>query len=240
MVFMSYVGMKPVIVHGGGPFINKKMKNKGKIPEFIEGHRVTDEETMKIVDETLSDLNEEIVNQIKSLRKEASGISGKDSDLINLKKQSKVAKEKLGFVGEIESVNTEKITDLLNKDKIPVICPLAKDAEGNLYNVNADRVSCEIATSLNAEKLVLLTDIKGILKDEKDEESLIPTLNTEEAKELIKKKVITKGMVPKVKACIEALLAGVRKTHIIDGRIPHSLLLEIFTDKGIGSEIVKS
>ncbi len=239
IVFMSYVGMKPVLIHGGSPFINKKMHKLGKKSEFIDGHRVTDEDTMQIVDKTLSKLNKKIVSEIKKLGAKATTLSGKDKMMIKLKKQKPLKKKKFGYVGEIESINPKAIKKVLNQGKIPVIYPVAVNNKKEIFNVNADQASSQIAISLDAEKLVLLTNIKGIMRDESDENSLISTLSIKEIKDLIKRNIITGGMLPKVKACIVALKAGIRKTHIIDGRIPHSLLLEIFTDKGIGTEIIR-
>lgn len=239
IVFMSYVGMKPLLVHGGSPFINKKMHELGKRPKFIDGHRITDGHTMQIVEETLFELNKRIIMEIKELGASAESLSGKHDNLMTLKDQTTSHKKKFGYVGEIDSVNPLPIKKVLKAGKIPVIYPVATDDKGNIYNVNADQASSQIAISLKAEKLVLLTNIKGIMMKEDDESSLMSTLNIKEVKDLIKRKIIRGGMLPKVKACINALKDQIKKTHIIDGRIPHSLLLEIFTDKGIGTEIVK-
>ena len=238
IVFMSYVGMKPVLVHGGGLFINRKMHEVGKKPKFIDGYRVTDEDTMQIVEETLSELNNKVIKEIKKLGGVAFGVSGKVDDLIKVKKQTATHRKRFGYVGEIDSINPQPIKRALKADKIPVIYSVAVDDEKRLYNINADEASSRIAISLEAEKLVLLTNAKGIMMNQDDEDSLISTLNIKDVKDLIKRGIITGGMLPKVKACIEALKGGIRKTHIIDGRVPHSLLLEIFTDKGIGTEII--
>lgn len=240
IVFMNCVGMKPVLVHGGGPFINEKMKEAGKRPKFIDGHRVTDKETAEIVYKTLSELNKKILKEIKKLGVSAFGLSGELGNFIKLKKQAAAHRKKFGYVGEIDSINPAPIKKLIVKGNIPVVCPIAADNEKRIFNINADQVSSYIAISLKAEKLVLLTDTKGIMMNEENEDSLISTLNVKEINGLIKRGLVSGGMLPKVKACVGALNLGVNKTHIIDGRIPHSLLLEIFTDKGIGTEIIKT
>ena len=240
IVFMRYVGMRPVLIHGGGPFINQKMQEVGKRPKFIDGHRVTDEATVKIVEETLSELNKKIISELKALGAKAEGASGKTENLIKIKKQSSSHKKKYGYVGQIESVNTQAIKKILKAGKIPVIYPVAHDHKKKIYNINADAASSQIAISLKAEKLVLLTNTKGIMMNQEDEDSLISTLNIKDIKDLTQRNIITGGMLPKVTACSQAIKEGVHKTHIIDGRIPHSLLLEIFTDKGIGTQIVTS
>jgi acetylglutamate kinase len=240
IVFMSYVGIKPVLVHGGSPFINKKIQELGRTPQFIDGHRVTDENTAVLVNETLSRLNRKIVSEIRKLGAEAVGLSGKNEGMIKLKERKSSRKKRLGYVGEIESINPNSIKKVLAENKIPVIFPVTLDKKQQLFNLNADQASSQIAVALKAEKLVLLTNIKGIMRDENEEDSLISTLTVKEVKDLIKRNIIKGGMLPKVKACIDALRGGIKKTHIIDGRIPHSLLLEIFTDKGIGTEIIKT
>ncbi|MCK4518535.1 MAG: acetylglutamate kinase [Candidatus Omnitrophica bacterium] len=239
IVFMHFVGMKPVLVHGGGPFINEKMQEAGKKPEFIDGHRVTDEHTVQIVEETLSELNKKIAREIRQLGALTESLGGRVDNLLKVKEQTAAQKKKFGYVGEIESVNPQAIKKTLNAGKIPVIYPAALDDKKEAYNVNADLAGAEIAVALKAKKFVLLTNTQGIMMNQDDEESLVSTLRVKEVKDLIKRGVIKGGMLPKVKACVEALKGGVDKTHIIDGRIPHSLLLEVFTDKGIGTEIVK-
>ncbi len=236
IIFMEYVGMHPVVVHGGGTQISELMKKLGKKPEFIKGLRVTDKETAEIVEMVLDGkINSEIVKLINENGGNAAGLSGKDGNLIKAKKLLGEKGEDMGYVGEVESINPGIIDVLGKQDFIPVISPIGAGRDGHTYNMNADLVAGEIASALKAHKLVLLTDVKGIYKGE----TLLPTLKVKDAKKLIEKGVIETGMIPKVKACITALKAGVAKTHIIDGRIPHSLLLEIYTDKGIGTEIVK-
>lgn len=236
LVFLSFVGIKPVLVHGGGPNITQKLKESGIKTEFVDGLRVTDSDTMKIVDEVLASINEELSKQIRQLGAKPLGLLGKD-DIIVAKK--KVIKGKdAGFVGEVESINEKPIKDALLKGCIPIISPVGKAADKKIYNINADDVACEIAGSLLAEKLVLLTDVRGIMRHSDDPQSLLGTLNIKDIEDLIQRKVISEGMIPKVRAAASALNKGVKKVHIIDGKLPHALLLEIFTDKGIGTEIV--
>jgi len=237
IIFMEYVGMHPVVVHGGGAQISELMKKLGKKPEFIKGMRITDKETAEIVEMVLDGkINSEIVKLINENGGNAAGLSGTDGNLIRAKKLLGEKGEDMGYVGEVESINPGIIDVLGKQDFIPVISPIGSGRDGYTYNMNADLVAGEIASALKAHKLVLLTDVKGIYKGKK---TLLSTLKIKDAQKLIKKGVIEKGMIPKVNACITALKAGVAKTHIIDGRIPHSLLLEIYTDKGIGTEIVR-
>lgn len=236
IIFMEYVGMHPIVVHGGGAQISELMKKLGKKPEFIKGMRITDKETAEIVEMVLDGkINSEIVELINENGGNAAGLSGKDGNLIRAKKLLGEEGRDLGYVGEVESINPGIIDVLGKQDFIPVISPIGLGRDGHTYNMNADLVAGEIASALKAHKLVLLTDVKGIYKGR----TILSTLKIKDAKKLIEKGVIGAGMIPKVKACITALKAGVAKTHIIDGRIPHSLLLEIYTDKGIGTEIVK-
>lgn len=239
IVLLNFIGIKPIVVHGGGPKITETMKRLGKEPHFINGHRVTDRETMEVVEMVLGGIiNKEIVQLINAHGGKAVGLTGKDGNLLRTTKKTMKIKEQetdLGFVGEIEQVSTD-ILETLQKDSfIPVVAPIGFDKNGNSYNINADTVASSIAVAVGAEKLILLTDVKGI-SDETGNH--IPTLKVEEALKLIGENIISGGMIPKVHACLNALTGGVRKTHIIDGRIPHSLLLEIFTKKGIGTEIV--
>ena len=237
IIFMEYVGMHPIVVHGGGAQISELMKKLGKKPKFIKGLRVTDKETAEIVEMVLDGkINSEIVQLINKNGGNAAGLSGKDGNLIRAKKLLGGKGEDMGYVGEVESINPGIIDVLGKQDFIPVISPIGAGKDGHTYNMNADLVAGEIAAALKAHKLVLLTDVKGIYKGKK---TLLSTLKIKDAQKLIKKGVIGKGMIPKVNACITALKARVAKTHIIDGRIPHSLLLEIYTDKGIGTEIIK-
>lgn len=239
IVFMSYVGMRPILVHGGGPYINKRLEEIGKEVKFVKGFRVTDDETMDVVEEELSKVNREIVREIIALGGSAISLSGKEDHLIEVKKHADIDGQDIGFVGEITKINGDVIQKMITSDIIPVISPIGIGKDGFTYNVNADQASAEIARNLNALKLVLLTNVRGILKDQTTPEALISHINAAEAEDLIASQVILGGMIPKVRACTRALERRVKKTHIIDGKIPHGILLEIFTDKGIGTEIVK-
>lgn len=242
IVLLTFIGIYPIIVHGGGPRITSMMEKMGKKPTFIQGHRITDKETMEIVEMVLTGLiNKEIVTLINSHGGKAVGLSGKDSRLIRAKK--KLIKKSaelpetidIGLVGEVERVKPE-ILDCLKKDGfIPVVSPVGVGSKGETYNINADSIAGKIAGALKAEKLILLTDVAGI-KDKNGK--VISSLTKKDAKKLISNGTISEGMLPKVKACMEATKEGVKKTHIIDGRIPHCLLLELFTEKGIGTEII--
>ena len=236
IVFLNFIGLKTVLVHGGGPDISEKIKQLGKKTEFVDGMRVTDEETLKIVDEELERLNKKIVKEIKTLKANVVGLGGED-DIIEVKR--KKIKKDLGFVGEIVKIRRVAVSKYLNKNFIVVICPTGVDKNKQMHNINADETASHIAAELNAEKLVLLTNVKGIMRDPNDEDSLISHLTKKEVRSLIEQNVIQEGMIPKVDACARALNDGVRKTHIIDARVTHALLLEIFTDKGIGTEIIK-
>jgi acetylglutamate kinase len=244
VVLMKYVGMNPVIVHGGGPQISQTMERMGLKPTFVSGYRVTDADTMDIVEMVLGGkVNKEIVNLINAGGGRAVGLTGKDGGLVKAKKKlmkktdpSTGAPEIIdaGLVGEVESVDVSVLDSLEKGGFIPVIAPVGVGEKGETYNINADLVAGSVAAALGAAKLVLLTDTEGIL--DKDG-ALMPTLTKHEVEELIKKKVITGGMLPKVAACFDALGGRVGKVHVVDGRVPHALLLEIFTDKGIGTEI---
>ncbi|MCQ9208540.1 MAG: acetylglutamate kinase [Omnitrophica bacterium] len=237
IVFMNCVGLNPVLVHGGGPIITEKMRKLGQKIKFHHGHRVTDQETLKIVAGELDRLNQEMVKKITQFGAKAKGLSGNAGKVIKAKRLE--SKQELGFVGKVDSIQGESLKRLLSKNFVPVISPLGIGKQGQLYNINADMVAAEIAAKLKAWKLVLLTDVGGIMYDQGDENSLISNLKVPEIAGLIKRGVIQSGMIPKVNACIVALKKGVKKTHIIDGSILRSLLLEIFTDKGIGTQIIK-
>jgi len=243
ILLLKYVGMQPVIVHGGGPEISEEMKKRNKVPQFINGLRVTDQETMDITEMVLSGkintrlvaeinlhISEGIGNGVKGI-----GLSGEDAQLLTVKKHSAL---ELGFVGEVERVNPEILFILLEKNYVPVIATVGVDDEGVRYNINADAVAAQIAISLKAEKLIFLTDVDGIFKDSSDPSTLISSLNINEAKELIELGCVQKGMIPKVDSAIQALEGGVKKVHLLNGKYPHSILLEVFTDSGIGTEIV--
>jgi len=238
IVFMSYVGIRPVLVHGGGPFINEELKRLGIKIEFKDGLRVTPKETMEVVDKVLSGVNHEIAGDIKKLGARAVSLNTLKKDVVNTRPHEKA--RELGFVGEVEGIEADVIKKAVRPRSVPVISSVGIGPNAKHYNVNADEVSSRIAIAIKAVKFVLLTDVKGIMKNKDDEKTLISTLTMEDTQKLIDQKVIQTGMIPKVKACTDAIKGGVSKTHIIDGRIPHSLLLEIFTDKGIGTEIVKS
>ncbi|MYB01104.1 acetylglutamate kinase [Candidatus Poribacteria bacterium] len=247
VVLMKYVGIRPIIVHGGGPRITTWMDKIGKVPEFVQGLRVTDAETAEIAEMVLGSINKEIVSRINQHGGKAIGLSGKDANLVLAEKQeTQVTDENgqtidvdLGFVGKIIGVNTESVSALDRSGYIPVITPIGVGVDGQTYNINADTMAGEIASAFQAEKLIMLTDTRGILRDLSDEASLMPTIRMREVDEFIKEGCIAGGMLPKVEACTTALIGGVYKTHIIDGRIPHSLLLEVFTEGGIGTEIVR-
>jgi len=239
IVFMKYVGMNPVIIHGGGNAITEALKKMGKKSQFVDGLRVTDKETMQVVEQVLVErVNKEIVSLVNESGGNALGINGKSESLIMATKLE--ANRDLGFVGQIIKIQSEELDKLCNQGIIPVIAPLGLGENGETYNINADTAASEIAAATRAEKLVLLTDVPGILKDKSDAESIMSTLKVSEIRVLKKRGVITGGMIPKIHACEKALNAGVKKSHIIDGRILHSLLLEIFTDKGIGTELIKN
>ncbi len=239
LVLMKYVGMNPVVVHGGGPEITKTMEAMGKPVQFIEGRRVTDAASMEIIEMVLvGKLNQRIVARINQHGGWAVGLSGKDGGLLKSEKMRSPGPD-MGFVGEVVEVNPEIIRTLDREQFIPVIAPVGVDSQGQAYNNNADDVASAIAVALKADKLVLLTDVPGIMRDPSDRGSLISTVSTNEITTLIDEGVIKGGMLPKVRACERALKAGVGKTHIIDGRVSHALLLEIFTDQGIGTEMVR-
>lgn len=242
IVFMECIGMKPVIVHGGGKAISRKLEER-KIPvKFINGMRYTCKQTINIVEEVLDEeINTEIVNIIKSHGGRARKLSGKSILKAN-KMYSKDKKGKnidLGFVGQIYKVTTKPIFDIVESDAIPVITPLAIDNKDQIYNVNADIAAAKIAEFLNARKLVYLSDVPGILNDPKDEKSLISSISIDKIGELVSNEIISGGMIPKITSAIEALKAGTNKVHMIDGRLKHTLLLEIFTDSGVGTQIIK-
>ncbi|MCM8790523.1 MAG: acetylglutamate kinase [Candidatus Omnitrophica bacterium] len=237
IMFMNYAGMHPVIVHGGGPFISRMMKKYGMEPKFIHGRRVTDAASINIIEKALRVINRKIVKTLRDMGGKAFGLSGRENNLIRCKKMR--CDIDYGYVGEVTSVDTTVVKRLIRDNIIPVIFPLGTGRDGHAYNINADDVASELAIALNAEKFVLLTNVKGVLRNKKDPSSLYNTLKASKAEALIKRKVIDGGMIPKVRACINAIQGGVKKAHILDASIPHALLLEMFTDQGIGTEIVK-
>ena len=238
IVFLSCVGLRPIVVHGGGPEINSWLNKLGIEAQFKNGLRVTDAPTMDVVEMVLvGRVNKEIVSLISQAGGLAVGLCGKDGNLITARAQ---AEEGIGFVGEVSTINIKVLETLSSSGYIPVVSSVAADDKGQAYNINADTVAGEIAAALGAEKLILLTDIPGILRDYHDPASLIPKLDIREARELIANGIVGGGMIPKVTCCVRSLAQGVSAAHIIDGRIPHALLLEIFTDGGIGSMILSS
>ena len=234
LVFLSAVGIRPVLVHGGGPAITQRLSLAGKRSEFIEGMRVTDGAAMRIVDHALREVNQRLVAQIESLGGHAEGLVASDRIVIAARHPQA---SRLGFVGVVKAIQTRPIRRVFLRHAIPVVSPVGQSGR-QLYNVNADSVASHVAARLKAEKLVLLTNVQGILRQSQDTASLISTLSGQEAKRLVQRRVIQGGMIPKVTACIDALQHGVKKTHIIDAGIPHAMLLEIFTKQGIGTEIV--
>ena len=236
-VLLKLVGFKPIIVHGGGKEISKWVGKVGMEAKFINGLRVTDSQTMEIAEMVLAKVNKELVSHVESLGVQAVGISGKDGGLLKCKKKYSNG-EDIGFVGDITEVNPKILYDLLEKDFLPIICPVGMDAEYNSYNINADDAACAIAKAVKAEKLAFLTDIEGVYKDPKDKDTLISELRVSEARELIGDGFIGGGMLPKLNNCIDAIENGVSRVHILDGRIAHCLLLEIFTNRGIGTAIL--
>ena len=247
VALMKYVGIRPVIVHGGGPEITGFLKKVGKQSSFVAGLRVTDEETVEIAEMVLDGkVNSEIVNLLNRRGVKAVGLSGKDAGLIKARKKLATVYEgdesrqvDIGYVGEVAAVDSGIIEDLLDQDYVPVIAPIGVGDDGESYNINADYVAAEIAGALEAEKLLLLTDVEGIYKDFQDKGTFISSLHLPEARQYIKEGIIAGGMIPKVEACLSALEKGTGKTHIIDGRLDHSILLEIFTPQGIGTQVVR-
>ena len=239
VALLKLVGMKPVIVHGGGKEISKWVEKVGKEAEFINGLRVTDAETMEIAEMVLSKVNKSLVSLMQQVGLKAVGISGKDGGLLKVKKRFPGGKD-IGYVGEVTEVDTEILNTLIEHDFIPVVAPIGVSDEFEDYNINADDAACAVATALNAEKLVFLTDIEGVFIDPTDKSTLISEMNLDEARELIDNGVVGGGMLPKLNNCIAAMDNGVARVHILDGRLEHCLLLEFFTEKGIGTAILKT
>ena len=236
IVFLSYVGIRTILVHGGGPHISGRLKEAGLKSEFHKGIRVTDKETLNIVGEELEKLNKKIVKEIKELKGDVTGLKG-DENIIHVEKRK--ADKDLGFVGTITDIDKEALDTHLRRGYITVVSPMGISVEKQPHNINADEVASAIASSMGAEKLVLLTNVQGVMREKNDVETLISTLTVDEITNLTKLNVIQGGMIPKVGSCVEALNGGVKKTHIVDARIQHAILLEIFTDKGIGTQILK-
>ena len=237
VTLLKLVGFKPIIVHGGGKEISKWVGKMGMEPKFINGLRVTDKDTMEVAEMVLGKVNKGLVQIVEELGVRAIGLSGKDGDLLKVEKKYSNG-EDIGFVGDVKKVNADILYDLLEKDFLPIICPIGLDDEYNTYNINADDAACAIARAVKAEKLAFLTDIEGVYKNPEDPNTLISELTVSEAKKLISDGYIRGGMLPKLNNCIEAIENGVSRVHILDGRIPHCVLLEIFTNKGIGTAIL--
>ena len=237
-VLLKLVGFKPIIVHGGGKEISRWVGKVGMEPHFINGLRVTDKDTMEIAEMVLAKVNKELVTLVQSLGVKGVGISGKDGGLLKVDKKLADG-EDIGFVGNVREVDPKILYDLLEKDFLPIVFPVGYDDEFNTYNINADDAACAIAEAVHAEKLAFLSDIEGVYKDHTDPSTLISELRVSEAQALIDEGYVGGGMIPKLGNCIHAIEEGVSRVHILDGRIPHSLLLEIFTNKGIGTAILR-
>ncbi len=232
IVLLSLIGVKVVLVHGGGPEISEMLNKIGKKSEFVNGLRVTDKETVDIVQMVLAGkVNKSLVNYIQNIGGKAIGLCGTDGHMI----EAEMKNPELGYVGEITDINTQPILDVLDKGYIPVISTIGCDNEGNIYNINADTAAAKIAGKLQAESFISMTDIRGLLRDKDDEETVIPVVNVSEAPQLIHEGIISGGMIPKIECCIEAIRQGVGQVFIIDGRVPHSILIEVLTDEGIGT-----
>ncbi|CCX85547.1 acetylglutamate kinase [Clostridium sp. CAG:590] len=238
VALLKLIGMKPIIVHGGGKEISKWVEKIGKEPEFINGLRVTDAETMEIAEMVLSKVNKGLVQMMQKLGLNAVGISGKDAGLLTVTKKMPGGKD-IGYVGEVKAVNSKVLDTLIENDFIPVIAPIGSSEEFESYNINADDAACAVAKAISAEKLVFLTDIEGVFIDPTDRNTLISEMDVQEAKAFIEKGVVGGGMLPKLTNCIDAIENGVSRVHVLDGRVKHCLLLEFFTEKGIGTAILK-
>ena len=238
VVLLKLVGFKPIIVHGGGKEISRWVGKVGMEPRFINGLRVTDEATMELAEMVLAKVNKELVTLVQSLGIKAVGISGKDGGLLQVEKKYSDGQD-IGYVGEVTQVNPKILYDLLEKDFLPIVFPVGTDEEFKTYNINADDAACAIAEAVHAEKLAFLSDIEGVCRDVNDPSTLISELHVHDAEKLISDGYVGGGMIPKIKNCIDAIENGVNRVHILDGRIPHSLLLEIFTNKGIGTAILR-
>ncbi len=237
VVLLKLVGFKPIIIHGGGKEISRWVSKVGMEPRFVNGLRFTDEPTMEIAEMVLNKVNKSLVQMVNELGCQAVGISGKDGCLLKCEKKLADGQD-IGFVGNVTEVNPQIIYDLLEKDFLPIICPIGYDNNYVSYNINADDAACAIARAVNAEKLAFLTDVEGVYKDYEDKNSLISEMTAAEAKEFVASGMLGGGMLPKLQNCVDAIENGVNRVHILDGRIPHCLLLEIFTNNGIGTAIV--
>lgn len=239
VTLLKLVGFKPIIVHGGGKDISEWLRKVNIEPKFVNGLRVTDADTMEVAEMVLGKVNKNLVQLVESLGVRAIGISGKDGGLLRVNKKYSDG-EDIGYVGEVKEVNADILHDLLEKDFLPIVCPIGLNDDCETYNINADDAACAIAKALKVEKLAFLTDIEGVYKDPQDPSTLISEMTAEEAYELIGSGSISGGMMPKIMSCIDAINSGVSRVHILDGRIPHCVLLEIFTNKGIGTAILSN
>ncbi len=237
VALLKLVGMQPIIVHGGGKEINHWIDKLGMETHFEEGFRVTDKDTMEVVEMVLNRVNKYLVQMVEHLGVKAIGICGKDGDMLHVKKKMPNGKD-IGYVGDVDTVTTDILDTLLENDYIPIIAPIGMDDKGETYNINADDAACAIAGSIRAEKLAFLTDVEGVCMNPEDSSSLVPVLNLIEANKLIESGIISGGMLPKVNNCINAVNSGVNRVHILDGRREHCLLLEFFTKRGIGTAII--
>ncbi|RYD05209.1 hypothetical protein N752_10465 [Desulforamulus aquiferis] len=237
LVLMKFVGINPVVVHGGGPEITGMLKRLGVDSRFVGGLRVTDEVTMEVVEMVLGKINKEIASLINGWAA-GCGLSGKDANLLTAVKKLGSDRQDIGFVGEVKEVNPSLLETVINEGYIPVVSPVGVGQGGQSYNINADYAASAIATALKADKLIILTDVEGILEDRNNKESLISTVKIDDISTLTERGVLQGGMIPKVECCVNAIKGGVNSTHILDGRVPHSILLEVFTDKGIGTMVV--
>ncbi len=238
VVLLKLVGFRPIIVHGGGKEISRWVDKAGKETEFVGGLRVTDKETIEIAQMVLGKVNKDLVANVQTLGVQAAGISGMDGGMLKVEKKYVDGRD-IGYVGDIKSVDTKILQDLMEQDFLPIVYPIGMDENGDAYNINADEAASAIATALKAEKLAYLSDVEGVRMDPEDPASVISELYVDEAEKLVEEGVIQGGMLPKIRNCIEALKDGVSRIHIMDGRIPHSLLLEFFTNKGIGTAIIQ-
>lgn len=237
VTLLKLVGFKPIIVHGGGKEISRWVGKVGKEPKFVNGLRVTDDETMEIAEMVLSRVNKSLVTMVQELGVKAVGISGKDGGLLKVDKKYSDGQD-IGYVGDIREVDAKILYDLLDRDFLPIVAPVGLDDNFATYNINADDAACAIAKAVNADKLVFLTDVEGLYKDFNDKSTFISRITASDAEKLIESGIIGGGMLPKLNNCTSAVLNGVNRVHILDGRVPHCLLLEIFTNQGIGTAII--
>lgn len=238
VTLLKLVGFKPIIVHGGGKAISSWVSKTGKEAQFVNGLRVTDAETMEIAEMVLGKVGKDLVTMVETLGVKAVSVSGKDGQMLKVKKRLSGGQD-IGFVGEITEVNPKILYDLLERDYLPIVAPVGLDNDYQTYNINADEAACQIASAVGADKLVYLTDVEGLYRDFNDKSTFISRISTAEADELISGGMIGGGMLPKLTNCTDAIRGGVNRVHILDGRVPHSILLEIFTDKGFGTMFYK-